>query len=73
MLVLSRKVGERIRVGDHVTITVVRIQGGAVRVGVEAPHDMLVVRGELASRLEVAKGIGDDDQRPTTDHDHGQA
>ncbi len=69
MLVLSRKVGERIRVGDHVTITVVRIQGGAVRVGVEAPHDMVVVRGELTSRVEVVEGNPDHDRPSTTDHD----
>ena len=47
MLVLSRKVGERILVGDQVTITVVRIVGGGVRLGIEAPTDLPVVREEL--------------------------
>ena len=47
MLVLSRKVGERIFVGDQVTITVVRITGGGVRIGIEAPPDLTVVREEL--------------------------
>lgn len=50
MLVLTRKVGERIRVGDDVVITVVRINGTAVRLGVEAPAHLAVVRKELAER-----------------------
>ena len=47
MLVLSRKVGERILVGDQVTITVVRITGGGVRIGIEAPKELSVIREEL--------------------------
>lgn len=48
MLVLSRKVGERILIGEHVTVTVVRITGGGVRIGIEAPDDMAVIREELS-------------------------
>lgn len=47
MLVVTRKVGERIVIGDNVTLTVVRIAGGLVRLGVEAPPDCVVVRREL--------------------------
>jgi carbon storage regulator len=47
MLVLSRKVGERIVVGDKVTITVVRLAQGSVRIGIEAPAEMAIVREEL--------------------------
>lgn len=47
MLVLTRKKQERIQIGDSVTITVVRIKGNTVRVGIEAPKDVRVVRGEL--------------------------
>ncbi len=47
MLVLSRKVGERILIGDQVTVTVVRITGGGVRLGIEAPPEMAVIREEL--------------------------
>lgn len=50
MLVLSRKVGERIWIGDHVAITVVRINGGAVRLGIEAPPDWSVARQELLEK-----------------------
>ncbi len=47
MLVLTRKVDERINVGDDVTITIVRIGPGCVRIGVEAPPHMAILRGEL--------------------------
>jgi carbon storage regulator len=52
VLVLSRKVGERILIGDKIAITVVKIGHGGVRVGVEAPPEMAVVREELAKELE---------------------
>lgn len=52
MLVLSRKVGERLLIGDQIAITVVRIQGGGVRIGVEAPAHLAVVREELKEKLE---------------------
>lgn len=47
MLVLSRKVGERILVGDHIRITVVRLTNGGVRLGIEAPDEMPVLREEI--------------------------
>jgi carbon storage regulator len=47
MLVLSRKVGERVMVGDKVVVTVVRIGPNAVRLGIEAPKEMNIVRDEL--------------------------
>jgi len=47
MLVLSRKVGQRIHLGDDVVITIVRTGGDAVRVGIDAPKDVKIVREEL--------------------------
>ncbi|MEQ8848176.1 carbon storage regulator [Botrimarina sp.] len=47
MLVLSRKETQRIRVGDSIVVTVVKIAGDKVRVGIEAPSDVLVLRDEL--------------------------
>ncbi len=47
MLVLSRKETQRIRVGDSVVVTIVKVSGDKVRVGIEAPSDMLVLRDEL--------------------------
>ena len=52
MLVLSRKVGERILVGDNIAITVVRITGGGVRIGIEAPSEMPVIREELKKSID---------------------
>ena len=52
MLVLSRKVGERLWIGENISITVVKISGGGVRIGVEAPAELPVVREELKSRIE---------------------
>ncbi len=52
MLVLSRKVGERIWIGEKISITVVRISGGGVRIGIEAPPEMPVVREELKKGME---------------------
>ena len=47
MLVLSRKERERIRLGSDIVITVVRLSGDRVRLGIEAPNDMVVLREEL--------------------------
>jgi len=47
MLVLSRKVGERILIGDKIAVTVVRVGPGIVRLGVEAPHELPIIREEL--------------------------
>ncbi len=47
MLVLSRKVGEKILIGDDIVVTVVRVAPGVVRIGVEAPGDLPIVRKEI--------------------------
>lgn len=47
MLVLSRKAGERILIGNQVTVTVVRVGPNTVRLGIDAPRDMNIVREEL--------------------------
>ena len=52
MLVLSRKVGEKIWIGDQISITVVRISGGGVRIGIDAPSELPVVREELRDQLQ---------------------
>ena len=59
MLVLTRKTQERIQIGDSVTITVVRIKGNTVRVGIEAPQEVRVVRGELAEKEKADASSGD--------------
>lgn len=52
MLVLTRKQNEKIRIGDQITITVLRMKGKAVRLGIEAPPEVSVLRGELAFEIE---------------------
>ncbi|NQV22943.1 MAG: carbon storage regulator [Rhodopirellula sp.] len=47
MLVLSRKKEEVIRIGDEITIKVISIKGGGVRLGIDAPIDVSIVRSEL--------------------------
>jgi len=47
MLVLSRRENERIRLGDSIVVTVVKVGGDRVRLGIEAPSDILVLREEL--------------------------
>ena len=47
MLVLSRKVGQRIWIGNEIAVKILRVAGGAVRIGVEAPEKYSVIREEL--------------------------
>lgn len=47
MLVLSRKPGEKLMIGDDVVLTINRIAGNRVAIGIEAPRDVRIVRGEL--------------------------
>lgn len=60
MLVLSRKVGERILVGDHIRITVVRLTNGGVRLGIEAPNEMPVLREEVKLNQQAAAAAAGD-------------
>lgn len=51
VLILTRRVGETLKIGDDVTITVLSIKGNQVRVGIEAPPDVTVHREEVVERL----------------------
>ena len=55
MLVLSRKESQRIRLGDSIVITIVKISGDKVRIGVDAPSEVLVLRDELEVRDPAGK------------------
>jgi len=50
MLVLSRKIGESILIGDNVVVTVREMHGGRIRLAIEAPQDVLVLRNELIGK-----------------------
>jgi carbon storage regulator len=54
MLVLSRKLGQSLRVGNGVRITVVKIDNNAVRIGIEAPEEVSIRRQEIAFELPQA-------------------
>ena len=56
MLVLSRKAGERILIGEDIAITIVRIGPNTVKIGLDAPRDMNIVREELCNLA--GKGAG---------------
>jgi carbon storage regulator len=56
MLVLSRKPGEQIRIGDNVTVTVVEVRGNRIKLGIEAPRQVGVVRSELEPHERPAVG-----------------
>ena len=51
MLVLTRKLGESIVIGDRIVVTVVKLDHGQVRLGIEAPREIAVFREEIAPRL----------------------
>jgi len=53
MLVLSRKIGEKLVIGDNITVVVSRVAGNRVTLGIEAPNDVRIVRGELKNEIEV--------------------
>ncbi len=55
MLVLSRKQAERIKLGDSIVVTIVRVSGDKVRLGIEDPPDVIVLRGELDSSDEITR------------------
>ena len=60
MLVLTRKTDEQILIGDEIKITLLRVRGNSVRIGIEAPRDIRVVRGELPeieSKAEAGTGF----------------
>ncbi len=64
MLVLSRKVGERIRIGDGITVTVVRVTGGGVRLGIEAPVELPVIREELYKEIQAEQAATPPTEQP---------
>lgn len=50
MLILTRKVGETVRIADNVTVTVLGVKGNQVRIGIKAPDRVTILREELAER-----------------------
>jgi carbon storage regulator len=62
MLVLSRKAGDQVHIGNDITFTVLGIQGNRVRIGIVAPAQVPIVRGELCRKL--SEPLGKKDREP---------
>ena len=56
MLILTRRVGESVMVGDDITVTVLGVKGNQVRIGVNAPKDVSVHREEIYERIKQEQG-----------------
>jgi len=65
MLILTRRVGETVMIGDEVTVTVLGVKGNQVRIGVNAPKDVAVHREEIFERIKREEDSEFHSERPT--------
>ena len=73
MLILTRRVGETLMIGDDVTVTVLGVKGNQVRIGINAPKDVSVHREEIYERIKNEKAGGAEVSTPSPAADSGSA
>ncbi len=71
MLILTRRVGETVMIGNDVTVTVLGVKGNQVRIGVNAPRDVAVHREEIFERIKREEQEGDDGRAGRGGDGHG--
>jgi len=64
MLILTRRIGETLNIGDEVQVTVLGIKGNQVRIGVNAPKDIAVHREEIYERIQKEREAGTTEETP---------
>lgn len=64
MLILTRRVGESVVIGDDISVTVLGVKGNQVRLGVNAPRDVSVHREEIYAKIQQEEGASADETSP---------
>ena len=59
MLVLTRRIGETVMIGDEITVTILSVRGEQVRIGIDAPQEIKVHRQEVYDRIQKEKAAED--------------